>query len=235
MRTRELRIPLKELGQVGATLAMPTGLRFPCGVLLAHGAGNDRFAPLLVHVQQGLARQGVPCATFNFPYKERGARLPDPFPVLLETYRQVLSYLRRRMARAVGGWVIGGKSLGGRVASHLAAEGEEVHGLVFLGYPLHPASNPERLRADHLPRIRAPMLFVQGTRDALCDLQILSEVLLRLAHDHACRVELATIDGGDHSFVLPRSLGHAQANAYELIVRRIREWLKRLDETPQRS
>ncbi|GIW45186.1 MAG: alpha/beta hydrolase [Candidatus Binatia bacterium] len=233
MRTRELRIPLRELGEVGATLAMPAGLRFPYGVLLAHGAGNDRFAPLLVHVQQGLARHGVPCGTFNFPYKERSARLPDPFPVLMETYRQVLRYLRARMARAVGAWVIGGKSLGGRVASHLAAEGEEVRGLVFLGYPLHPASNPERLRVEHLPRIRVPMLFVQGTRDALCDLQILGNVLLRLAHDYGCRAELATIDGGDHSFVLPRSLGHQQANVYEQIVQRIHGWLESLAEGPR--
>src|SRR5439155_1264532 len=100
-------------------------------------------------------------------------------------------------------WIaIGGTSLAGRIASYLAADGAPVRGLLFLGYPLHPAGRPEQLRADHLPGVAAPMLFVQGTRDALCELERLRPVLARLP-----RATLHTIEGGDHSFRVPRRAG----------------------------
>lgn len=229
MQTKELRIRVGNDASVGATVALPIAPGVPFGVLLAHGAGNDRHAPLLVHVQRTLAERGVACVTFNFLYKEQGRRLPDPLGVLIDTYRKVLGSLRRRSALQVEGWVIGGKSLGGRVASHLVAEGEDVLGLVFLGYPLHPAGSLERLRADHLNRVHVPMLFVQGTRDPLCRLDRLDRVLHDLRHRYGARVEIRVVEGGDHSFVLPRTWRRSQEEVYKDIACEIAKWVYALD------
>jgi predicted alpha/beta-hydrolase family hydrolase len=226
--TEELRLPVGGGESVGVTLALPNAKPEPTAVLLAHGAGNDRFAPLLVRVQQRLAGNGVICATFNFLYKERGRRIPDPLPVLMETYRAVVGALRARLAGTVESWVLGGKSLGGRVASHLVAEGQRASGLVFLGYPLHPAGKPEQLRIEHLPRVAVPMLFVQGTRDPLCNLGVLQELLERWQASGTLRAKLAVIEGGDHSLVVPRRLGRSQEDVYEEVARIVRAWLDEL-------
>src|SRR5215470_16615025 len=115
-------------------------------VVLAHGAGSDMNAPLLVGVATALAAHGVSTVRFNFPYKERGARVPDRAPALEACYRAVLEQVRADPELRADRFLIGGKSLGGRMASHLAAAGEPTDGLVFLGYPLHPAGKPEQLR-----------------------------------------------------------------------------------------
>jgi len=181
-------------------------------VVLAHGAGNDMNNPFLVAVHEGLASEGFTTVRFNFPYKERGGRAPDPAPVLEKCYRNVLAELRRDLSpRRL---FIGGKSLGGRMASHLAAAGEEADGLVFLGYPLHPAGRPEQMRTAHLPRIRTPMLFFAGTRDALCDLERLRATL----GDLPAPTTLHVIADGDHSFnVLKRTARSAEAVRAEII------------------
>ncbi|MCX8073680.1 MAG: dienelactone hydrolase family protein [Candidatus Binatia bacterium] len=228
MKERDLRVPVGAGDTVGATAALPDVIEVPLGVLLAHGAGNDRFAPLLAGVQHGLARRGVLCVTFNFLYKEQGRRVPDPLPVLVRTYAQALAFVRGLFCNEVEGWAIGGKSLGGRVASHLAADGEAAEGLVLLGYPLHPAGKPEQLRVEHLRQIRIPMLFIQGTRDSLCDLAILRSVLRALQGQQQRPVELVVIEGGDHSFVVPRALGETQEEVYESIVLHILAWLKKI-------
>ena len=131
-------------------------------VVLAHGAGTDMTNPLLVAILEALARHGYPSVRFNFPYKELGRRAPDPLPVLKECFRSVIAEVRATPQLSPGKLFIGGKSLGGRVASYLQAEGVPVSGLLFLGYPLHPAGKPERLRVDHLARITVPMLFLVG-------------------------------------------------------------------------
>ncbi len=231
MRTEKLRIPVGEADSVGATIAYPYAKPRRTGVLLAHGAGNDRFSDLLCGVQRNLARRGgAVCATFNFLYAERGRRIPDPLPVLVQTYREVFRSLRQSLARHVQQWVIGGKSLGGRVASHLVAEGEEACGLVFLGYPLHPRGKPEQLRTEHLRRIAVPMLFVQGSRDPLCDLNILEGVLDELRKRYRRKVRLAVIWEGDHSFVVPRRLGLAQELVYAEIADQVARWLNCVEE-----
>ena len=118
---------------------------------------------------------------------------------------------------------IGHKSLGGRIASYVAADGAPVRGLLFLGYPLHPAGRSDELRADHLPGVALPMLFVQGTRDALCELERLRPVLARLP-----RATLHTIEGGDHSFRVPRRAGRTDADVWAEIVGVAAHWLRGL-------
>jgi len=122
---------------------------------------------------------------------------------------------------APGRLFLGGKSMGGRVASHLAAAGAECEGLLFLGYPLHPAGKPERLRDGHLADIECPMLFVEGTRDPLCRLELLQPVLARLGN----RARLHLIEGGDHSFRLPKRLGRSEREVWDEILEAAIDWM----------
>jgi predicted alpha/beta-hydrolase family hydrolase len=190
-------------------------------VVLAHGAGNDMTAPLLVAVADGLARHGFPTVRFNFPYKERRGRAPDPAPVLERCYRSVLAQVRADPALRARRLVIGGKSLGGRMASHLAAAGEAVDGLLFLGYPLHPAGKPVQLRSAHLARIRAPMLFLAGTRDALCRLDLLRKALAGLPN-----ATVHVVDDGDHSFAVRKRSGRDPAAVLDEILAASVTWLR---------
>lgn len=179
--------------------------------------------PFLSTIHAGLAREAYIAVKFNFPYSEARRRAPDPRPVLERCFEAVLETVIRDAALAPSWIAIGGKSLGGRIASYLAAAGAPVRALVLLGYPLHPAGRPERLRADHLPRIKVPMLFVQGTRDSLCDLGLLRPLLTGLPH-----ATLHTIEGADHSFRLPRRDGRPDADVWAEIAAVAARWLRAL-------
>src|SRR5215471_16398903 len=133
-------------------------------VILGHGAGFDQRSDFMTRFAAGLAARGVNVVTFNFLYTEQGRRVPASNDVLEACFRAVIEAIQQeKIAR--GKLVIGGKSLGGRIASQIAAAGVETAGLVFLGYPLHPPGKVDQLRAKHLPEIKVPMLFVQGSRD----------------------------------------------------------------------
>lgn len=161
-------------------------------VVLAHGAGSDMHNALLLGFAEGLADEGISCLRFNFPYKERGSRAPDPPAVLVEAWRAAFD-----RATDIGEPVwASGKSLGGRIASMAVAEGMPVAGLVLVGYPLHPPGKPERIRDAHLDDIGVPMLFLQGTQDPFARWDLLEGVVKRLAD----RAVLQPIEGGDHSF-----------------------------------
>jgi hypothetical protein len=226
LATRRRRIALPGGGGVSAVVALPPGFRRPGGtpaVVIAHGAGADMRSPFVSTVHSGLAREGYIAVKFNFPYTEGRRRAPDPRPVLERCYRAVLEAVLRDRALRPPWVVVGGKSLGGRIASYLAAADAPVRGLLLLGYPLHPAGKPDELRADHLARVRVPMLFVQGTRDPLCDLGRLSTVLVRLP-----RATLHTIQGGDHSFRPPRRAGRLDEEVWAEIVGVAARWLRDL-------
>jgi predicted alpha/beta-hydrolase family hydrolase len=193
-------------------------------VILAHGAGNDMHSPFLSAVHEGLAARGYVTVKFNFPYTEAGRRAPDRAAVLEECYARVIEAIRtdpRIGARRV---VIGGKSLGGRMATHLAARGVAVAGVLLLGYPLHPAGKPDQLRIAHLDNIRVPMLFFVGTRDALCRLDLLRRALERLP----APVTVHIIEGGDHSFKVPKAMRRDAAAVWEEIVAVSAQWVDTL-------
>lgn len=170
-------------------------------VVLAHGAGNDLRSPFLEFFATALSARGFVIVRFNFAYKERGGtRPPDRMDALADCYRDVILAAARRTGSPPGPLFLGGKSMGGRVAALLTAQGvARPSGLVFLGFPLHPAGDTERLRTDDLPNVKQPMLFVQGSRDALCDLALLRQVRTSMKLPGALHV----IEGGDHSFQLP--------------------------------
>ena len=166
--------------------------------ILAHGAGGGQMSAFMVEAARGLSSRNITTATFDFPYITAGRKVPDRAPVLEQAWREAIEAAQSR----VGGLplFIGGKSMGGRIASHVAAQGSVgvLKGLVFFGYPLHPPGRPEQRRDAHLPAIREPMLFVQGGRDSFGGGEEIRALLPRLQ-----RATLHEIEGGDHSFRVP--------------------------------
>lgn len=161
-------------------------------LVLAHGAGGDLGSPFLEGFARGLADGAVGCLRFNFPYRERGAGRPDPEPVLRATWEAAFGRARS-LADPV--WA-GGKSLGGRIASMLVAEGMPAAGPVLVGYPLHPPGRPEQLRDVHLASVPVPMLFLQGTRDPFARWDLIRRTVGALGD----RATLYAVEDGDHSF-----------------------------------
>ena len=194
-------------------------------VLLAHGAGNDMDHPFMSHFHLAFAEAGFLSVKFNFPYKEAGRKAPDRMPVLEDTWRAVVRAVREDPERAPKHLFLAGKSMGGRAASRVAAGGEPCRGLIFLGYPLHPAGQPEKLRVDHWPRLACPVLFVQGTRDALCDLGVLEAELPRIAGPVATHI----IEGGDHSFKVPKSTGNSQDEVWREAGLAVADWIGKVN------
>jgi predicted alpha/beta-hydrolase family hydrolase len=190
---QELRVP-------GAEVSASLRGRGATVVVLGHGAGGNRRNPMLVALAEALAGSGRAALLYNFPYAERGGRRPDPPAVLEATTRAAAALaLESTGAKRI---VHGGRSMGGRIASQVVAAGEHADGLVFLAYPLHPPRRCEERREAHLPRIEAPMLFVQGTRDAFAR----EDLLLALMERLGLRAELHRVAEADHSFaVLKRS------------------------------
>jgi predicted alpha/beta-hydrolase family hydrolase len=163
-------------------------------LVLAHGAGAGQTSPFMVRFARGMALRRISAATFDFPYITARRKVPDRAPVLEQAWREALDAAKGEFAGLP--LVIGGKSMGGRMASHIAAQGcEGVNGLVFLGYPLHPPGKPEQRRDAHLPAIRERTLFVQGTRDAFGTVAEIARLLPSLQ-----RAQLHEVEGGDHSF-----------------------------------
>lgn len=163
-------------------------------VAIAHGAGAGMDHPFLVGFAEALRVSGFTTVRFNFPYVEAGRRMPGPAAHALLTWRAVVDSIRAERPDATI-WACG-KSYGGRMASMAAAEGLEVDGLVYLGYPLHPPGKPEKPRVEHLPAVRPPQLFVEGTNDPF--VQPLSQLEEAVASCQDARI--AWIDGGGHSF-----------------------------------
>ncbi len=151
--------------------------------------------------------RGILVARFNFVYAELGKKAPDRQPILEETYREVVTSLHQ--VRGEGRTVIGGKSLGGRIASHVAPD-LPVEAVVLFGYPLHPPGRPDRIRDAHLSRVVVPMLFVEGTRDPFCPLETLADVRSRLPGP----TDLIVVDDGDHSFKVRKSSGRSTEQAW---------------------
>ncbi len=185
-------------GDVSALLERPTGAKVL--YVLGHGAGAGMRHAFMEAMAERLSQRKIATFRYQFPYMEKGKRAPDYPPVLVETVRSAVAAARK----AVRGLplIAGGKSMGGRITS--IAEAQEplgVAGLVYLGFPLHPAGKPGTKRAAHLADVRVPSLYVQGTRDKLAELNLLQPIVKKLA-----KARIHLVQGGDHSFhVLKRS------------------------------
>ena len=190
-------------------------------LVLGHGAGAGQDSRFMVDFSTALASLGISTVTFNFPYIEEKRRVPDRREVLESCYRSVIETVRREVGTKDGPIFIGGKSMGGRMATHVAAADPALPlgGLVLLGYPLHPPGRPAERRDQHLPAIRRPMLFVQGSRDTFGTPEELQPVLDTLEP----RPALFVVVGGDHSFKVARSQN--QADVFRSIQKVIADWI----------
>jgi predicted alpha/beta-hydrolase family hydrolase len=153
----------------------------PIGVLLAHGAGTDQHHPMMTGLRSGLARGGHTVMTFNYPYTERGSKRPDRQEKLVACHRAAADHL----AAQVEDMYLAGRSMGGRMGTYLAAEGYPAAGLILYAYPLHPPGKPEKLRVDQFTEIAIPMLFFQGTKDALSRMELFEAHIATLPHADA--------------------------------------------------
>ena len=214
----ERRIPVEGAGEVSALLLAPARPR--AWYVLAHGAGAGMRHAFMEAIAQRLAARGVGTLRYQCPYTERGGHRPDPEPVLLATVRAAVAAGR---AAADGlPLLAGGKSMGGRMTSRAAAAAPlaGVAGLVFLGFPLHPAGQPGTSRADHLAKVERPMLFLQGSRDALADLTLLRPVLARLGD----RATLRVFEDADHGFHVRKKSGQTDEQVLDALADAIAEW-----------
>ena len=227
MRSVDVTIPVSVDESVSGVLAVPEGFEAgrTAAVIVAHGAGNDMHAPLLVRFTEGLGRAGFLGLRFNFPYMEKGRKAPDSAEKLIRTWQAAFEFVGDHPEFGTPHIVAAGKSMGGRIASQMAADGQlKAEALVFLGYPLHPPGRKDQLRDAHLYRIEVPMLFFAGTRDTLCDLELLKPVVARLK----APAVLEVVDGGDHSFVLPKSARLSEEEVYSDITKQTIAWLRQM-------
>ncbi|HSK09838.1 MAG TPA: alpha/beta fold hydrolase [Vicinamibacterales bacterium] len=191
-------------------------------LILAHGAGAGQASGFMVDFAAGLSARGLDVVTFNFPYIDAGRRLPDPNAVLEVSWRAVIAAVAREAGAA--GIYIGGKSMGGRIASQVAAQPRSLAGplagLVFLGYPLHPPGKPAQRRDAHLPEINRPMLFVQGERDAFGTADEMRALVERLP-----LADLHLVPGANHSLDAPKRFGRTRAEVFADVQDRILAWI----------
>ena len=228
-----LSIPLSGGDAVAAVLLQADAAVSDSDLLiLAHGAGQDMDSAFMQAVATNLVggSTGLSVLRFNFQYMQAATdsgrrRAPDRAPKLEQCWREVgdfahQSWSPRRL-------LLGGKSMGGRMATRIAADGYRCDGLILLGYPLHPPGKPEKLRSDHLAAISCPMLFIQGTRDSLCRLELLQPILKTLP----APATLHRIEGGDHSFKLLKRLQRSEAEMFAEVAATVQGWLRELPRT----
>jgi predicted alpha/beta-hydrolase family hydrolase len=175
----------------------------------------------MTRAAQTLEAVGFTVVRFNFPYREKGSGRPDPMSVLKATVAEAA--IRARKDLAPRKLIIGGRSMGGRAASMLVADGFECDGLLLLAYPLHPAGQPEKLRDAHLAQIRVPVLCFNGTRDALCDRKLMDPIVSRLK-----AWQMHWLEGADHSFHVLKSSGRTDDEVMQEVAASAQHWLTSL-------
>ncbi|HYF67229.1 MAG TPA: alpha/beta family hydrolase [Ohtaekwangia sp.] len=201
-------------GHISVEIYEPSKVK--AALTIAHGAGTNMHHSFLKSLSQEFARHDIMTVRFNFPYMEKGRKMPDRYPVASKAIRAVLEEIHQRYPHLP--LFAGGKSFGGRMSSQTLAETplSYIHGVVFFGFPLHPANQPSLNRADHLNDVAVPMLFLQGTRDALADNDLIYQVCERLP-----LATLIRIEGADHSF------NKGKAAILQSLCSHTVDWLKR--------
>jgi predicted alpha/beta-hydrolase family hydrolase len=184
--------------------------------ILAHGAGGTMDTPQLTSYADKIAARGLGAVRFNFAYAEAKKKAPDKTEKLEACYRAVAAEVQKGAKRLF----VGGRSMGGRIGSHIVAHGFPAAGLIFLAYPLHPPGKPERIRDEHLKKITAPMLFLQGSRDPFARPDLLDETIAALP-----TATLHRVQDGDHSHKVP---GRPAADVIDELVDATFDWLAKL-------
>jgi uncharacterized protein len=215
---RDLRFSVLDTHEVSALLLLPA--KATCLLVMAHGAGAGMKHSFMEAVSRALAANGIATLRYQFPYMEQQRRVPDPPKVLTATVVAAVKVAAKSAPKLP--LFAGGKSMGGRMTSQAAAEQtiQDVRGLIFFGFPLHPPKRPSIKRADHLNLVKQPMLFLQGTRDDLADLSLLRPICDELGS----RATLRVIEGADHSFHVLKRSGTTDADVLAGLALTVKEW-----------
>jgi len=217
---KSLRINVSEsIGEVSALFYSTDNAEYI--LAFAHGAGAGMKNKFMEQVSLSLAENGIATLRFNFPYMENGKKMPDKKPVCCDTIRAAVEEATNLCPNLT--LFAGGKSFGSRMTSTAVSEGflPNVKGIVFFGFPLHPPGKPSNERAEHLYKVNIPMLFFQGTRDALASLDLLKPVCKKLGK----KAELFIIDGADHSFHVSKEKNMKDSDVIELICKEVKRWM----------
>lgn len=208
--------------EVSAAYESPSSGAEAAVFVCAHGAGGSMSDRGVLATANAMRANGIGVVRFNFIYKEKKSGRPDPMPKCMEVISAVVERVRAELKPAHV--IIGGRSMGGRAASMLAADGYDATGLLLLAYPLHPAGQPEKLRDAHLPRIRMPVLCFNGTRDTLCTPELMERALKTVK----AKWDMRWIDGADHSFHVLKSSGRTDAQVMAEIGAASGGWVRSL-------
>jgi predicted alpha/beta-hydrolase family hydrolase len=221
-KTEGLKIAVEGAVEVSGLLLQPEDARWL--MLLAHGAGAGMRHPFMERLAGELAGVGIATLRYQFPYMEEQRGRPDSPATLTATVAAAMHAAKQNPANLP--LLAGGKSMGGRMSSHAAAEGliPGVRGLIFFGFPLHPPNRPGSKRADHLAKVPVPMLFLQGTRDTLADLKLLEPIVKGLGGNG----KLHIIESADHGFHVLKRSGKTDASVLTELARTAAEWAKKL-------
>ena len=221
--SEKLQFVVEDGGEVSALMLRPAKPRWV--MALAHGAGAGMAHPFLAALAEELAEVGMATLRYQFPYMEQKRRVPDRPPILTATVAAAVRAAKKEVPGAP--LLAGGKSMGGRMTSTAASQGQldDVRGLVFFGFPLHPPKQPGTKRAEHLAKVRIPMLFLQGTRDTLADLTLLRPICAGLGG----RTTLHIVESGDHSFHVLKSSGKTDGEILRELAETTAAWAKNLE------
>ena len=223
---------MREVGFIAGEARLDALFLRPAGArlhyVLAHGAGAGMRHAFMEACAQALAEEGVATFRYEFPYMQAGRKRPDPPAVLHGTVQAAV--LAAEAAAPDLPLIAGGKSFGGRMTTQAqaAAPLPGVRGIALLGFPLHPAGAPSMKRAEHLPRVTVPLLFLQGTRDELADLSLLRPIVEKLP-----RADLRIIEGADHSFHVLKRSGRTDAEVLRELARTVADWGSSLQGYPR--
>ena len=215
MPDKKLTIVVPEIGKISALRSEPSK-RGPWTFVYAPGAGSNLQDPFGAFAARELTAGGMTIVRFQFPYMEAGRSGPDRPPVLEATWRAVIEAVREPRRRIV----VGGRSMGGRIASQVVAQGTEVDALTLFAYPLHPPGKPEQLRIEHLPKLKLPTLFVSGTRDAFGAPDELKATAKKVRGS-----KMHLLDGADHGFAVKKSTGRTKDDVFAEAVGVFGDWL----------
>ena len=213
------RIPIVAAGDITCIRTPAAGPGTGWTFVYAPGAGSNIRDPFGAFAATALAAAGVTTLRFQFPYMEAGRRAPDRPPLLEATWRAVIDASRGDASRLV----VGGRSMGGRIASQVVAQGVAVDALALFAYPLHPPGKPEQLRTEHLAAIEAPVLFCSGTRDAFA-----SPDELRAAARGVRHATVHLLEAADHGFAVPKASGRTREQVWSEAVSTMVAWLSKL-------
>lgn len=190
----------------------------------AHGAGGRLNDKSMLALAKELESRRLDVVRFNFLYREKGSARPDQMPRLEKCYEAVVAKVREELKPRV--LIIGGRSMGGRAASMLAAKGFDCNGLLLFAYPLHPPGQPDKLRDAHLASIKVPVLCFNGTRDTFCTPELMTKVLEKLGSNW----QMQWLEGADHSFHVPKSSGRSDSAVLNEVGEITEAWVKTLGQ-----